>query len=53
LHATSTDTGIAVVITPLHPHAKASIRCNFEFESSVTDANDGAMVKATFAHNLN
>jgi hypothetical protein len=40
LHTTSTDAGIAVVIKSLHPNAKSSIRCTFEFGSNVTDVRD-------------
>jgi hypothetical protein len=30
-HTTSTDTGIQIVLKPLHANADSSIRCDFEF----------------------
>jgi hypothetical protein len=40
LHTTSTDAGIAVLLKPLPRNADSSIRCNFEFDSNVTDVSD-------------
>jgi hypothetical protein len=40
LHTTSTDEGIQIVVKPLRANADSSIRCNFEFDSNVTDVSD-------------
>jgi hypothetical protein len=40
LHNTSTDAGTWIVIKTLHSNADSSIRCNFEFDSNVTDVSD-------------
>jgi hypothetical protein len=40
LHNTSTDAGTLMVLKLLHVNADSSIRCNFEFDSNVTDVSD-------------
>jgi hypothetical protein len=45
LHSTSTDAGISIVLKPLCANAYSSIRCNFEFDSNVTDVSDSQLEK--------
>jgi hypothetical protein len=45
LHPTSTDAGISMIIKPLSFNARSSIRCNFEFDSNVTDVSDVQLEK--------
>jgi hypothetical protein len=40
LHSISTDAGTSIVVKPLPANADPSIRCNFEFNSNVTDISD-------------
>jgi hypothetical protein len=40
LHNTSTDAGISIVVNQLSENAYSSIRCNFEFDSNVTDVSE-------------
>jgi hypothetical protein len=40
LHTISTDAGMSMIVKPLHPNARSSIRCNFECGSNVTDVRD-------------
>jgi hypothetical protein len=45
LHTTSTDAGTSIVFKPLLVNADSSIRCNFEFDSNVTDVSDRQLEK--------
>jgi hypothetical protein len=40
LHNTSTDAGTSIVVKWLTANADSSIRCNFEFDSNVSDVSD-------------
>jgi hypothetical protein len=45
LQATSTDAGISMVSKQLSLNADSSIRCNFDFDSNVTDVSDVQLEK--------
>jgi hypothetical protein len=40
LHKTSTDAGTSIRVKRLPENAYSSIRCNFEFDSNVTDVSN-------------
>jgi hypothetical protein len=50
LHSTSTDAGISKILKPLSANADSSIRCNFEFDSNVTDVSDVQVEKQSLVN---
>jgi hypothetical protein len=45
LQSISTDAGTSIAFKPLPANADSSIRCNFEFDSNVTDVSDVQLEK--------
>jgi hypothetical protein len=48
LHSTSTDAGTSIVVKRLFANTDSSIRCNFEFDSNITDVSDWQLKKQDF-----